>query len=208
MRAAFLFLPAFLALAACGEGAPRSALGARPATPTSAERGAPSADGVSVDDLDAAWRDQHGDTVRFAEMKVPVRVLAMAYTNCTATCPLIVADLKKVEASVPAQRRDDVQFVIVSLDPERDTPGRLAEWARETKIDGAHWTLLSGDNGAVRELAATIGVRYQSLPGNEIGHTNGLTVLDAMGRVAYQQQGLGAAAQETAATVRMLLEAR
>ena len=108
----------------------------------------------------------------------------MVYTSCEATCPLIVADLKRIEASIPAERRGDVGFVLVSLDPERDTPGRLAAWAAATELDPTRWTLLAGTDDAVRELAATLDVRYQRQPDGELAHTNGLTVLDPTGAVA------------------------
>ena len=115
----------------------------------------------------------------------------MIYTSCTVTCPLIVADLKRIEAAVPAGRRDDVGFVLVSLDPGRDTPGRLAEWAARTGLNPARWTLLSGSDASVRELAASLDVRYQMQPSGEFAHTNGLTVLDRAGSIAHQQAGLG-----------------
>ena len=100
---------------------------------------------------------------------------------------------------------DGVGFLLVSLDPQRDTPGRLAEWAKQSALDDARWTLLSGDDGAVRELAATLGVRYQVQPDGEVAHTNAITVLDASGRVAHQQTGLGDADGETRRAVAALL---
>jgi protein SCO1 len=155
----------------------------------------------SVYDLPAVWRDQAGDTVRLPALAGRVRVMAMVYTSCQATCPLIVADLKRIEAALPPARRGDVGFVLVSLDPERDTPGRLAEWGAHTGLDPARWTLLAGDDDAVRELAATLDVRYQAQPGGELAHTNGLTVLDRAGGVAHRQVGLG----ETDATIHAVL---
>jgi protein SCO1/2 len=159
----------------------------------------------SVYDLVSVWRDQRGDDLALTELAGKVRVVAMVYTSCQATCPLIVGDLKRIESSLPADRRDDVGFVLVSLDPDRDTPGRLAAWAAETRLDPARWMLLNGDDSAVRELAATLGVRYRSLPDGELAHTNAITVLDRAGRVAYQQPGLGDESGATAAAVTALL---
>lgn len=159
---------------------------------------APTPTDWSVYELTSSWVSQRGDTLRLADLAGPVRVVAMVYTECRATCPLIVADLQRVLAAVPAERRADVGVVLVSLDPERDTPGRLAEWARETRLDPARWTLLNGSDAAVRELAATLDVRYQPQPDGELAHTNALTVLDATGAVAHRQIGLG----DTDATVR------
>lgn len=148
-------------------------------------------DGYSLYELPAEWRTAAGDTVRLSSLAGRVQVVAMVYTSCTATCPMILADLKRIEASVPADRRGDVGFTLVSLDPWRDTPGRLAEWARGAGLDPARWTLLSGDDDAVRELAASLEVRYQAQGGGEIAHTNALTVLDRDGTMRHRQVGLG-----------------
>jgi hypothetical protein len=77
----------------------------------------------------------------------------------------------------------------------RDTPGRLAAWAAETRLDTTRWTLLSGSDDDVRELAATIDVRYQRQPGGEMAHTNAIVVLDARGVIAHQHSGLGSTSQ-------------
>ena len=194
LRTTGLLAASLLAAAGCGPSEGNAAS-------ESAVAAAPVSD-FSVYDLPSTWRDQRGDTLRLAALAGHVRVVAMAYTSCEATCPLIVADLKRVEASLPAERRGDVGFVLVSLDPERDTPGRLAEWAARTGLDPARWTLLAGADDAVRELAATLDVRYQRQPDGELAHTNGLTVLDSAGAVAHRQAGLG----DTEATIRVLGE--
>ncbi len=147
--------------------------------------------GPSLYDLPTTWVTQHGDTIGLTSLAGRVQVLAMVYTNCAVTCPIILADLKRIEAAVPVEQRGDVGFVLISLDPDRDTPERLAEWAAQTKLDPARWTLLNGSDDAVRELAATLGVRYQMQPDAEVAHTNQITVLDRTGAIAHQQIGLG-----------------
>ena len=160
----------------------------------------------SVYGLDSRWRDQAGDTLRLPALAGRVRVVAFVYTSCHTTCPLILRDLKAIEAALPESRRDDVGFVLVSIDPERDTPGRLAEWGADAALDPSRWTLLSGADDAVRELAVTLGVSYQALPDGEVAHTNAITVLDAEGIVAYRRPGLDEPIATTAAAVSRLLE--
>ena len=198
--AASLFAASLFA-AACARPAPAPAdtLSAPPAAGVAA-----AASGISLDDLDVEWIDATGTPLRLADLRGPVRVIALVYTSCQATCPLIVADLKRVEASVPADRRDDVRFVLVSLDPDRDTPGRLAAWAAETRLDPARWTLLAGDDDAVRELAATVGIRYQRQQDGEMAHTNAITVLDTLGAIAHQQRALGDTGETVVAVARLL----
>lgn len=151
----------------------------------------PASGEYSLYELPSTWRDQRGDTLHLSDLAGRVRVVAMVYTSCQATCPLIVADLKHIESSIAAAQRRDIGFVLVSLDPWRDTPGRLAAWAQKTGLDSARWTLLSGSDDAVRELAASLDVRYQKQQNGEFAHTNGLTVLDRAGAVTHRQSGLG-----------------
>lgn len=160
----------------------------------------------SVYDLASEWRDQFGAELRLPDLSGRVRVVALVYTSCHTTCPLIVLDLKAIEAALPAERRDDVGFVLVSIDPERDTPGRLAAWAAGADLDPSRWTLLSGADDAVRELAVTLGVSYHALADGEVAHTNAITVLDADGAIAHQRAGLETPVSTTTAAVTQLLD--
>ena len=201
-------LAALVALPACTVADARDDRAARADSAATAPAPAPVAPTPtdwSVYELASSWVSQRGDTLRLADLAGPVRVVAMVYTECRATCPLIVADLQRILAAVPAERRADVGVVLVSLDPARDTPGRLAEWARQTRLDPARWTLLNGSDAAVRELAATLDVRYQAQPDGEVAHTNAIHVLDARGAVVHRQAGLGEPAAVTAAVVASLL---
>ena len=85
------------------------------------------ADRFSVYDLEGSWRDQSGAARSLASWRGTPVLLAMIYTHCTATCPLAVSELKRIAALDP-----DVRFVLVSLDPARDDPERLAALRRRT----------------------------------------------------------------------------
>ncbi|MBA3889945.1 MAG: SCO family protein [Gemmatimonadaceae bacterium] len=161
--------------------------------------------GLPLYDLGSSWITQRGDSLGLRDLSGRIRVMALVYTSCHGTCPLIVAEMKRVEAAIPPGRARDVGFVLVSLDPARDTPGRLAQWATDNHLDQDRWTLLNGSDGTVRELAATLGVRYQMQPDGEVAHANVITVLDADGIVMHQQTTLGENAIVTSAVVNRLL---
>jgi len=108
----------------------------------------------------------------------------MIYTHCTATCPLAVSELKRIAALDP-----DVRFVLVSLDPARDDVSRLADYAAERALDPSRWTLLTGSDADVRDLAASLDVRYRRVTPNDLAHSNLITLLDREGRVARQASG-------------------
>ncbi len=182
---------------------------ARPTTPAAPRRAATAvaaptstagSDAYSVYELGSTWRDQDGASLTLDSLRGRPRVLAMIYTHCTSTCPLVIAELRRIAAGTDAR----LGLVLVSLDPDRDTPDALASYARGLGLDPARWTLLAGTDGDVRELAASLGVRYRRLSPDELAHSNTLTLLDATGRVVHQQQGLGER-DETITAARALL---
>ncbi|MHB1223133.1 MAG: SCO family protein [Gemmatimonadaceae bacterium] len=145
----------------------------------------------SLHDLDMTWRDQDGKARTIAGLGERPLVIAMVYTTCAHTCPLILADLKQLEATLTAAQRAGMTFVLVSLDPENDTPAQLNRFATDSRLDPARWTLLTGTATDVRMLAAALGVRYRPGADGEIAHSNALTIVDSDGAIAYQQRGVG-----------------
>ena len=165
---------------------------ARPAeSPPAAPREPATLSDFSVYDLDGDWYDQDGHERELSSLRGRVQVVAMVYTHCGHTCPLIIAEFKRIQAALPPESRDDVGFVLASIDPERDTPERLAEFAASMRLDPESWTLLSADDERVRELAALIGIRYRRESANDYSHSNSYLVLDEEGRIAYRRDGLG-----------------
>jgi len=197
MRSTIILLA--LALAACGHG------GAPASQPEAAGHPVQPTD-YSVYELESSWRDQQGRTVQLSALAGRVQVLAMVYTECSHTCPAILAEMKRLEAGLSDAQRDRVGFVFVSLDPERDTPERLARYASDARLDPARWTLLTGDPASVRELAALLAVRYRGEAGGEISHSNSYFVLDDSGRVVHRQTGLHTGVDSNLTLIRTLAE--
>ena len=147
------------------------------------------AGGFSVYDLGATWHDQRGAARTLASLRGRPQAIALVYTHCQATCPLIVGQLKRLEAATT------LGLVLVSLDPERDTADRLAAFAAEHELDAARWTLLRGSDDDVRELAVVLGVRYRRQSPTELAHANTITLLDAAGGIVHQQVTLAGTAE-------------
>ena len=175
---ALLVLAASLATACTSRPSPNAPEPDRPA------RVEASPDAFSVYDLAGTWRDQAGAVRSLADWRGAPVLVALIYTHCTATCPLAVSELKRIAALDPR-----VRFVLVSLDPARDDVRRLAGYAAERGLDPARWTLLTGSDGDVRDLAALIGVRYRQVTPDDLAHTNLITLLDSEGRIARQSSG-------------------
>jgi protein SCO1 len=146
------------------------------------------------------WTDQHGEERPLDSLAGRVQVVGMVYTSCAYACPRMLMDMKRIEGELGGAA--DVGFVMVSIDPARDTPARLAEYARGARLEGDRWVLLTGGDDDVLELAALLGVQYRRMANGEFVHSNFLSILDRDGRVAHRQMGLGADPAGTLAMIR------
>ena len=147
----------------------------------------------SVYHVDASLTPASGPALAWRSLRGKPRVVTMFYSTCKAVCPMIVESARAVQRSLPEAERDRIGFVLLTLDPGRDTPAALARVQAERRLDAAHWLLLRPEPGDVRTLAAILGVRYRELADGEFNHTTTLVLLDAEGRVLARTENIGAA---------------
>jgi len=146
--------------------------------------------GESVYNISTVWLNQDSQAFPLQKLKGRPVVLAMVYTSCQSACPLIVSDMKNIAKALNTKEKEQVQFALFSFDPEEDVPSQLKQFAKEQALDLTHWSLLTAQPDAVRELAAVLGVQYKKNASGEFSHSNIITILDAEGKIRYQQVGL------------------
>ena len=145
---------------------------------------------TSLFQLESQWRSDAGKTVRLDVFGGRPVILTMFFSSCQFACPVLVHDLKRIEEALPPKLREQVDFVLVTFDTEKDTPEVLSAFRERQGLDAAHWSLLVGKPDDTRELAALLGVNYTREPSGQFAHSNTITVLNAQGEVAFQQLGL------------------
>ena len=143
--------------------------------------------GDSVYLLESEWRTQDSKKIHLRDLAGKKLVLSMTYTSCQHTCPTIVSNMQAIEKSLSKTGRENVRFVLVSLMPQSDTPEVLNAYANKRGLKG--WTLLSGHDDDIRMLAMVLDVKYKAVGGNEIFHSNLITILDDQGRITQQITG-------------------
>lgn len=152
---------------------------------------------LSIYNLPSKWTNQNGQNVEMKDMKGKVLVMVMIYTSCKAACPRLVADMRNIEQRIPKKIKDNVKFVLVSIDPTVDTPERLKSFAAENKMTGDQWVFLRSTEENTREFAAVLAVNYKKIDPIDFSHSNIISVFNAEGELAYQQEGLGVNSDET-----------
>ena len=154
----------------------------------------------SLYQLDASFTNDAGAPALLTSLRGRPVVLAMFFASCEYACPLIVDDMKRLGAALPAGAREQAQFVLVSFDIARDTPAALAAYRERMKLDGA-WTLLRGDAANVQELAMLLGVKFKQDARGQFSHSNVITILNPEGEIAHQRAGLMGDVSEAAKVV-------
>lgn len=144
----------------------------------------------SLFQLESTWTSDVGRQIRLGVLRGRPLVVGMFFTRCEYACPILVNELKQLEKALPDGLRDQVDFLLVSFDSERDTPEDLATFRRTQQLGLEHWTLLRGAADDVRELAALLGINFQKDARGQFAHSNTLTVLNAEGEIVRQFTGL------------------
>ena len=154
----------------------------------------------SIYQIDARFTDDSGRSFTLGELRGRPVVLDLFFASCGYACPLLVSDMQAIRAKLPAGIRDRAAFVLVSFDVARDTPAALAQYRAQRSLDG-QWTLLHGDDQAVRELAALLGVKYREEADGTFSHSNIITILNEQGEIVHQRYGLKGGLDEAAAAL-------
>ena len=94
--------------------------------------------------------DQAGQPFTSGSLKGRAWIADFIFTSCAGTCPQMTARMASLQAKLPPA----VQLVSISVDPQRDTPQVLAEYAGRHGADPARWRFLTGDPGRIAPLVS------------------------------------------------------
>jgi len=140
--------------------------------------------------------DQRGERLSVESLRGRPALVTFAFGNCTTVCPAIVEQVVAAQQRLKDRARDGQidaaavpRVVIVSLDPWRDTPSRLAHL-------GSHWNLDDDAyvvTGAVDEVEAVLDgwnvARDRDPDTGDLTHASLVYILDARGAIAFAARG-------------------
>ncbi|BAS29182.1 SCO family protein [Limnochorda pilosa] len=155
---------------------------------------------------DFALTDQQGRPFRLSSQRGSAILLFFGYTSCPDVCPTTLSTFRQVRQALGSDA-EQVRFVFVTVDPERDTPERLREYLAffDPSVVG-----LWGELDALETVREAYGVYAaksldpQAPDGYWMNHTATAFLVDASGnlRLSYS---FGTPAEDIAADVRQVL---
>ena len=161
--------------------------------------------------------NQDGQRVTLDQFRGRAVLLVPFLTSCQEECPITTGALLVAQRSVAADDLSKkVAIVEVTVDPGRDTPARMAAFARLT---GSTWPLLTGSSATLASLWHHFGVYYQEVPEGsppgidwetnrpytyDVDHSDGFVLLDTHLRERFVAGGMTSIGQIPANLQRLL----
>jgi cytochrome oxidase Cu insertion factor (SCO1/SenC/PrrC family) len=112
--------------------------------------------GHAIPAADFTLSDQHGMPFRMADARGKVVLMSFIYTHCTDLCPFIALKLKDAWQLLAADAKD-VEIVLVTTDPRRDTQSVTSAYSKALGMNDV-WRYLSGPSDAVHKVWADYGI--------------------------------------------------
>ena len=149
--------------------------------------------------------DQTGQRVKFYDFHGRVVLIYFGYTYCPDICPATMSELVKVKELL-GNKANEIEVVLITIDPERDTPEHLAEYL---SFFDPTFIGLTGTEEEIIAATTPFGIYYKKHEGTIasgylLDHTATVMVVDKQGelRLVYP---FGITGEEIAADMRFLI---
>jgi protein SCO1 len=158
--------------------------------------------------------DQTGTAFGNEDIAGRVVLADFIYTNCADICPALTATLRAVQDRLEADGLSPGRVLLLSftVDPERDTPDVLSEYARRIDARSDGWKFLTGDRVVLeRTLLEGFKLPFRGptpagplRPGFEITHTNRMIFIDRSGVIRGIPNGQDATTEQLLRDIKRL----
>jgi protein SCO1/2 len=126
-----------------------------------------------------------GGSFRLSDQRGQITLMFFGYTSCPDVCPTTLAEANQVLKGL-GEDSDQVNFVFITVDPERDTPQVLGTYVKAFHPDIIGLTGTPEELSAVRQdygIFAEKEVLENSAAGYVVNHTARVFLVDAEGRL-------------------------
>jgi len=145
--------------------------------------------------------------VSLHDFRGKVVLVYFGYTSCPDICPTSLTTMAGAMKLLTPEEREQVRGIFISVDPERDRPQGMKEYAAYFH---PNFVGVVGTPAQTAEIAARYGVYYKKAPYDEsamgygVDHSSTIYVVDRQGRVVDQIMH-GATPEKVAASLRRAL---
>lgn len=131
--------------------------------------------------------NQFGEQISLKDFQGKVVALSFIYGSCTTICPIITSKFITAAGELEDSIGKDVAFIVITVDPERDTVGRIREYSAEKGML-EKWQYLTGDLGVLEGVWKDYNIFVNKSEPDQYGnytvdHTGIVYVIDKKGNL-------------------------
>lgn len=133
---------------------------------------------------EVALIDHNGQPFDSNRLKGKWSILFFGFASCPDICPTTLADLNRMVDGLTEDERSDLQIVMVSVDPERDTPEVLKQYV---PYFNESFVGVSGNPHFIRKFATELNIAYNKAPRQNgdytVDHSANLVLINPYGHL-------------------------
>jgi protein SCO1/2 len=142
---------------------------------------------VKISTPDFTLTDQDGQPFSLRDWRGRVVIVTFGFTTCVDVCPLLAANLAVIQRELPEAARPRTGLLLITSDPEYDTPAILRQYGERFGADFETWKFLTGTVEELEWVWKGFGVAVKKRGPGQVDHTTLTTIVDPEGirRVNY-----------------------
>jgi protein SCO1 len=148
---------------------------------------------------------QAGKRLAMRELSGSVVVVTFIFTSCRDTCPMLTAKLVQIKKNLGPKLGKNAVFAAITVDPEKDTPAVLAQYAKALGATDPGWVFLSGSPEEVHDVARRYAIFAKKQVSGDVDHTFLTSLIDRRGMIRVQYLGVRFSPKEFMQDVQSLL---
>ena len=135
--------------------------------------------------------NDQGDFISLSSFRGKKTVVSLVYLDCSASCPLIIQHLKRLDKDTD-HKSNSYRFVVILLEDLTENPAIMAEYKKRYSIDGERWSILTSDYSTLDRLTGSYRIFYQVKENLnfQFVHTNMIAFVDEEGNIKREIRNL------------------
>lgn len=154
--------------------------------------------------LNSVWVRHDGDKIKLKDLGSSPTIISMVFLGCKYSCPLTIQDMREIDEKLQKTAATPHKMVLISIDPDRDTPEAMRKFMKERKLDPTRWILLSSSSKNIRELAAALGYNYKKDNAMDFAHSMLTWIFDKNGVKQFTREARKQSVDETVAAFKKI----
>jgi protoheme IX farnesyltransferase len=188
LRASILYLPGIMGLFLVHVFLTGCAPESKPSAP------AVKPDGLSIPVPEFQLTERSGKTLARDDLKGKVWVASFVFVRCPGPCPQVTATMARLQKELDLTNTPELRLVTFTVDPERDNPKELTDYANRYQAHPERWLFLTGQSEAELHALLKDGFKVTAQraanPKDEFDHSSRLAVVDKQGNIRGYFDGI------------------